>query len=64
MALCSVSPAFGQPASLPFWRGDGLGRPAELGRALGSFVREVHAGGHRIPSSAVPVVRAFLDRHG
>ena len=40
-----VSPAFGQPASLPFWRGDGLGRPAELGRALGSFVREVHAGG-------------------
>ena len=40
-----VSPAFGQPASLPFWRGDGLGRPAELGRALGTFVREVHAGG-------------------
>ncbi|GAA1455475.1 DEAD/DEAH box helicase [Nesterenkonia lacusekhoensis] len=40
-----VSPAFGQPASLPFWRGDGLGRPAELGRALGAFVREVHAGG-------------------
>ena len=40
-----VSPAFGQPASLPFWRGDGLGRPAELGRALGSFVREVHSGG-------------------
>lgn len=38
-----VSPAFGQPASLPFWRGDGLGRPAELGRALGGFVREVHA---------------------
>ncbi len=39
-----VSPAFGQPASLPFWRGDGFGRPAELGRALGRFTREVHAG--------------------
>ena len=39
-----VSPAFGQPASLPFWRGDGLGRPAELGRALGEFTRQIHAG--------------------
>ncbi|KUG60441.1 DEAD/DEAH box helicase [Nesterenkonia jeotgali] len=39
-----VSPAFGQPASLPFWRGDGFGRPAELGRALGRFTREVHSG--------------------
>ncbi|PRZ18562.1 DNA glycosylase AlkZ-like family protein [Nesterenkonia sandarakina] len=39
-----VVPAFGQPASLPFWRGDGFGRPAELGRALGRFTREVHAG--------------------
>ena len=36
-----VSPAFGQPASLPFWRGDGLGRPAELGEALGAFARGV-----------------------
>lgn len=38
-----VSPAFGQPASLPFWRGDGLGRPAELGKALGEFTRRMHA---------------------
>ncbi|GAA1825924.1 ATP-dependent helicase [Nesterenkonia flava] len=37
-----VSPAFGQPASLPFWRGDGIGRPAELGEALGAFTREMH----------------------
>ena len=36
-----VSPAFGQPGKLPFWRGDSLGRPVELGRALGSFVREM-----------------------
>ncbi|MGH3497169.1 MAG: ATP-dependent helicase, partial [Nocardioidaceae bacterium] len=36
-----VSPAPGQPGRLPFWKGDTLGRPAELGAALGSFVREV-----------------------
>ncbi|NLS09664.1 ATP-dependent helicase [Nesterenkonia sp. MY13] len=36
-----VSPAFGQPASLPFWHGDGLGRPAELGAAQGRFIREI-----------------------
>ncbi|MCQ1957772.1 ATP-dependent helicase [Arthrobacter sp. zg-Y826] len=38
-----VSPAFGQPGKLPFWRGDTLGRPVELGRALGAFVREMAA---------------------
>ena len=36
-----VTPAPGMPARLPFWKGDTLGRPAELGRALGGFVREV-----------------------
>ncbi|MBP2218256.1 ATP-dependent helicase [Arthrobacter sp. CAN_C5] len=35
-----VSPAFGQPGRLPFWKGDSLGRPVELGRAVGAFVRE------------------------
>ncbi len=34
-----VTPAFGEPGRLPFWRGDGLGRPAELGRAIGEFTR-------------------------
>ncbi len=38
-----VVPAPGQPARLPFWKGDSLGRPAELGRAVGAFVREVGA---------------------
>jgi ATP-dependent Lhr-like helicase len=36
-----VSPASGQPGRLPFWKGDSLGRPAELGRALGAFTREL-----------------------
>ena len=39
----NVLPAFGQPGKLPFWHGDGLGRPAELGEALGRFSREVSA---------------------
>jgi len=39
----NVLPAYGQPGKLPFWHGDGLGRPAELGEALGRFSREVSA---------------------
>jgi len=38
-----VSPAPGQPGRLPFWHGDALGRPAELGQAVGAFVREIAA---------------------
>jgi ATP-dependent Lhr-like helicase len=38
-----VSPAPGQPGRLPFWHGDALGRPLELGRALGAFTRELGA---------------------
>lgn len=36
-----VSPAPGVPGRLPFWKGDQLGRPLELGRALGAFLREL-----------------------
>ncbi|MGI8578019.1 MAG: ATP-dependent helicase [Nocardioidaceae bacterium] len=36
-----VSPAPGQPGRLPFWKGDTIGRPAELGEAVGGFVREL-----------------------
>ncbi|MEZ5189601.1 MAG: ATP-dependent helicase [Schumannella sp.] len=39
-----VSPAFGQPGRVPFWKGDGLGRPAELGKAIGAFAGELAAG--------------------
>ena len=37
----TVSPAPGQPGKMPFWHGDRPGRPLELGRALGAFVREI-----------------------
>jgi ATP-dependent Lhr-like helicase len=36
-----VTPAPGVPGRMPFWHGDALGRPAELGRALGAFLREL-----------------------
>jgi ATP-dependent Lhr-like helicase len=35
-----VTPAPGTPGAVPFWKGDGIGRPAELGRAIGAFARE------------------------
>ncbi len=39
----TVSPAPGVPGKLPFWKGDAVGRPIELGRALGAFVGELEA---------------------
>ncbi|HET7473774.1 MAG TPA: DEAD/DEAH box helicase [Candidatus Limnocylindrales bacterium] len=39
----TVSPAPGVPGKLPFWHGDAVGRPIELGRALGAFVGEAEA---------------------
>ncbi len=36
-----VTPAPGQPGKLPFWHGDTLGRPAELGAAIGAKCREL-----------------------
>jgi ATP-dependent Lhr-like helicase len=45
-----VSPAPGVPGRIPFWHGDGLGRPIELGRAIGEFVRHMEtdiSGGER-----------------
>ncbi|HUP75505.1 MAG TPA: DEAD/DEAH box helicase [Acidimicrobiales bacterium] len=38
-----VHPAPGQPGRMPFWRGDGPGRPLELGRAVGEFVRTIRS---------------------
>lgn len=38
-----VTPAPGIPGRLPFWKGDALGRPAELGQAIGAFTRELGA---------------------
>ncbi|MBX7084296.1 MAG: DEAD/DEAH box helicase, partial [Nannocystaceae bacterium] len=48
-----VSPAPGESGRLPFWRGDGPGRPLELGRAIGALTREL---AEREPDDA----RAYL----
>ena len=58
-----VSPAPGVPGKIPFWHGDQLGRPIELGRALGTFVRELEAdlaGGERGRAKAR---RRLLESH-
>jgi ATP-dependent Lhr-like helicase len=38
-----VDPAPGVPGKLPFWKGDAIGRPIELGRAIGETLRELEA---------------------
>src|SRR5436190_15982647 len=40
-----VSPAPGVPGAVPFWKGEGVGRPYELGRAIGEFSRRTVARG-------------------
>jgi ATP-dependent Lhr-like helicase len=34
-----VTPAPGVPGAVPFWKGDSVGRPPELGAAIGAFAR-------------------------
>ena len=38
-----VTPAPGVPGKMPFWHGDGPGRPIELGEAMGEFIRDIRA---------------------
>ena len=38
-----VTPAPGELGKMPFWHGDGPGRPMELGRAVGQLVRELRS---------------------
>ncbi|WP_119295336.1 ATP-dependent helicase [Streptomyces sp. YIM 130001] len=54
-----VSPAPGVPGRLPFWKGDQLGRPLELGRALGAFLREL--GGLDDAAARARLTAAGLD---
>ncbi len=38
-----VSPAPGVPGAVPFWKGEGVGRPVELGASIGAATRELTA---------------------
>ncbi len=70
-----VTPAPGQPGKMPFWHGDGPGRPLELGRALGAFVRELRGLStadaverlrtvHALDARAAANLVAYLDEQG
>jgi ATP-dependent Lhr-like helicase len=48
-----VSPAPGQPARMPFWRGEGIGRTYELGVRIGEFLEQL--------SDMSPSTRASVD---
>ncbi len=51
-----VSPAPGEPGLLPFWRGEGAGRPVALGREIGAFLR-------RLDGLDDAAARAWLRAH-
>jgi ATP-dependent Lhr-like helicase len=57
-----VTPAPGEVGRMPFWKGDSPGRPVELGRALGAFLREIATAG---PEAGAERARAAgLDNWG
>ncbi len=58
----TVSDALGAQPKMPFWKGDGLGRPYEMGVNLGRFTREV---AERLSDPALPAwleAECNLDR--
>ena len=50
-----VLPAPGEPGTIAFWKGDAVGRPVEVGRALGQMTRELRAAR---PEAALKRLRA------
>ena len=52
-----VTPAPGEPGKMPFWKGDGPGRPLEFGRRIGAMVRELRA----LPQAAA--LTRLVDEH-
>ena len=61
-----VTPAPGRSARLPFWHGDGVGRPAELGEAIGTFLGALDAGtrGQTDDGEIAPELEARLEASG
>ena len=48
-----VTPAPGAPARMPFWKGDSLGRPVELGRAIGARLRSLTRAGEEAATASL-----------
>jgi len=59
-----VSPAPGEPGKMPFWKGDGVGRPLEFGRAIGAFTRELMAIRDRDSAMGLLTAEHDLDDNG
>ncbi len=59
----TVSPAPGVPGKLPFWKGDALGRPIELGRAIGAFVGELEGDLARGEKGRTAAATRLRDHH-
>jgi ATP-dependent Lhr-like helicase len=59
----TVTPAPGVPGKLPFWKGDAIGRPIELGRALGAFVGELETDLSRGARGREAAVTKLRDHH-
>ena len=62
-----VTPAPGLPGKMPFWHGDAVGRPYEMGRAVGEFLRRAEelgdeqlAADHGLDARAIGNLRAYL----
>ncbi len=58
-----VEPAPGVPGKLPFWKGDTVGRPIELGRAIGATVRELETDLARGARGRSAADRRLRERH-
>ena len=59
----TVTPAPGVPGKLPFWKGDAVGRPIELGRALGAFVGEIEGDLQRGPKGRQAAHDRLREHH-
>jgi ATP-dependent Lhr-like helicase len=57
-----VSPAPGVPGLVPFWKGEGVGRPYELGEAIGRTSRELVAQSHKVGLARLQAEHR-LDEH-
>jgi ATP-dependent helicase Lhr and Lhr-like helicase len=53
-----VTPAPGEAGRLPFWHGERPGRPVELGRAIGAFLRDVDT---KLTSGGLSAVEEMLE---
>jgi ATP-dependent Lhr-like helicase len=58
-----VTPAPGESGKVPFWKGDGVGRPVELGRSMGAFTREISALASSGRGGRAKAVRRLREEH-